>query len=302
MDRDTTGDLLQSLFVLSATVEARDPHTGGHFWRVSQYSRLLGERIGLPPAALGVVAVGGFLHDLGKIAVPDAVLGKRGPLTGDERAVVQAHPGIGAGLVARHPLGPLVIDAVRHHHERIDGNGYPDRLRGGEIPSEARIVSIADAFDAITSTRPYRAAMPVEHALGTIHDEGGRQFDGELAEAFVEIPGAGPSTTSWRTVSRASLSSPAPCAGRSSSSRGATRPGAPSSAPPAERSSASPATRANAERSRRAGRERQPSACPAWTTTSWRSSRRTSDRCSTRVTGPRAARGALPAPGSEVIE
>ena len=116
MDRDTTGDLLQSLFVLSATVEARDPYTGGHLWRVSQYGRLLGERIGLPPAALGVVAVGGFLHDLGKIAVPDAVLGKRGPLTGDERAVVQAHPGIGAGLVARHPLGPLVIDAVRHHH------------------------------------------------------------------------------------------------------------------------------------------------------------------------------------------
>ena len=187
MDRDTTGDLLQSLFVLSATVEARDPYTGGHLWRVSQYSRLLGERIGLPAAALGVVAVGGFLHDLGKIAVPDAVLGKRGPLTADERAVVQAHPEIGAGLVARHPLGPLVIDAVRHHHERIDGDGYPDRLRGGEIPSEARIVSIADAFDAITSTRPYRSAMPVEHALGIIHDERGRQFDGELAEAFVDI-------------------------------------------------------------------------------------------------------------------
>jgi HD-GYP domain-containing protein (c-di-GMP phosphodiesterase class II) len=187
MDGDTTRDLLQSLFVLAGTVEARDPYTGGHLWRVSQYCRLLGEKIGLPRAALGVVAVGGFLHDLGKIAVPDAVLGKRGPLTADEREVVRAHPEIGAGLVARHPLGPLVIRAVRHHHERIDGEGYPDRLRGGEVPAEARIVAIADAFDAITSTRPYRTAMPVEHALGIVRGERGRQFDAELAEAFLEI-------------------------------------------------------------------------------------------------------------------
>lgn len=191
MDRDTTGDLLQSLFVLAATVEARDPYTGGHLWRVSQYSRLLAERIGLPPAALGVVAVGGFLHDLGKIAVPDAILGKRGPLTADERAVVRAHPEIGAGLVARHPLGPLVLDAVRHHHERTDGDGYPDGLRGTCIPAEARVVSIADAFDAMTSSRPYRAALPVEHALRVLEDERGRQFDGEMADAFLGIGRSG---------------------------------------------------------------------------------------------------------------
>jgi hypothetical protein len=187
MDRDATGDLLQSLFVLAATVEARDPYTGGHLWRVSQYSRLLGERAGLRPAALGVVAVGGFLHDLGKVAVPDGILRKPGPLTADEREVVRAHPEIGAGLVARHPLGPLVVDAVRHHHERVDGEGYPGRLHGSDIAAEARIVAIADAFDAMTSSRPYRAARPVEHALRVIRDERGRQFDADLAEAFLGI-------------------------------------------------------------------------------------------------------------------
>lgn len=191
MERDTAVGLLQSLFVLSSIVEARDPYTGGHLWRVSQYGRLLGERIRLTPAALGVIAVGGFLHDLGKIAVPDAVLHKPGPLTQEERDVIRIHPDVGAGLIARHPLGMLVQAAVRHHHERPDGTGYPGGLRGGEIPFEARAIAIADAFDAMTSSRPYSAALPVEHALRVIRDDHGRQFDGQLAEAFLDVAEGG---------------------------------------------------------------------------------------------------------------
>ena len=188
MDRDTTGDLLQSLFVLSATVEARDPHTGGHLWRVSQYGRLLGERIGLPPAALGVVAVGGFLHDLGKIAVPDAILLKPGKLTPDERKIMERHVEVGYGLL--RPLRTFAdsLPAVRFHHERLDGSGYPLGIKGDQVPVTAQIMAIVDVYDALTTDRVYRPAMNKTEAFRILREEAGRGLhDPKLVESFVDL-------------------------------------------------------------------------------------------------------------------
>ena len=107
------------------------------------------------------IAIGGFLHDLGKIGIPDAILRKRDKLTDDEMAIMKTHPDVGARLLAGHPLADLVRDAVLLHHETLDGSGYPKGIAGPDIPIAARIVGLCDAFDAMTSTRPYRAGMPM---------------------------------------------------------------------------------------------------------------------------------------------
>lgn len=124
-------DLVASLLVMAWMVEARDPYTGGHLWRVSRYAELLAEALGWQPADIARVAIGGFLHDLGKIGIPDAILTKRERLTDDEYDVIRTHPDIGARLLAGHPLAALVNDAVLFHHERPDGNGYPRKRSGG---------------------------------------------------------------------------------------------------------------------------------------------------------------------------
>lgn len=180
-------DLLASLLVMAWMVEARDPYTGGHLWRVSRFAELLAERAGLNEAQIACAAIGGFLHDLGKIGVPDAILGKRGPLTDAEFDIIRTHPEIGERTLAGHPLAGLVRDAVACHHERPDGKGYPRGMVGMEIPLDARIVSVCDAFDAMTSTRPYRHGMPIDHALAIIEDGRGTQFDDSLASAFVTL-------------------------------------------------------------------------------------------------------------------
>ncbi len=184
---DHAEQLLQSLFVMAWMVEARDPYTGGHLWRVSQYSRLLAEATGLSGAETARITLAGFLHDLGKVAVPDAILRKPGRLSGDEYEVIKTHPEVGARLLANHPLAGLAQAAVLHHHERIDGAGYPGGLAGGEIPQDARIVGICDAFDAMTSSRPYRHGMAVDDALTIIRDNLGRQFDGGYGERFIGL-------------------------------------------------------------------------------------------------------------------
>ena len=165
---DTLEPMLKTLLVMVWMVEARDPYTGGHLWRVSQFSRRTAEAAGLPPGEVMRVMLGGFLHDLGKIGVPDAILRKPGALTDEEYATIKTHPEIGRRLLAGHPLRGLVEFAVHLHHERPDGQGYPGGMRAGTIPTEARIVGICDAFDAMTSTRPYRQGMPVERALQII--------------------------------------------------------------------------------------------------------------------------------------
>ena len=183
--------LLTSMMVLGSVIEARDAYTGGHLWRVGQYSRLLAEKIGLDRRRVFLTGLGGFMHDLGKVGVPDAILNKAGPLSESEYGVIKTHPAIGATVLAEHPLAILAMDAVLAHHERPDGTGYPRRLPEEEIPLVARIVGIADAFDALTSTRPYRVGMPIDNALAILAAERGRQFDPALTDAFLSIAHSG---------------------------------------------------------------------------------------------------------------
>ena len=184
-------DLLTSLLVMAWMVEARDPYTGGHLWRVSQFSQLLATRAGLAGGDVSRIAVGAFLHDLGKISVPDHILGKKDRLTDEEYAVIKTHPDVGWRMLASHPLAKLAEEAIRAHHETPDGRGYPRGLAGKEIAVDARIVGICDAFDAMTSTRPYRQGMPVSQALDIIEKHLGAQFDREMGERFVALGLAG---------------------------------------------------------------------------------------------------------------
>jgi putative nucleotidyltransferase with HDIG domain len=179
--------LLDSLLALAWVVEARDPYTGGHLWRVSRYASLLARQIGLSDRDVANISVGGFLHDLGKIAVPDSVLLKTERLTDAEYAVIKTHPEVGKRLLAKHPFGERIADAVYAHHERPDGKGYPLGIAGNEITPMAAIIGICDAFDAMTSTRPYRKAMPIDDAFAVIHDNLGTQFNREYGEMFLKL-------------------------------------------------------------------------------------------------------------------
>lgn len=183
--------LLRSLLVMAWAVEARDPYTGGHLWRVSQFARLLAGAAGLAEQDVARVVIGGFLHDLGKIAVPDSILTKAERLTDQEFSVIRTHPDAGWQLIKEHPLADLVEASIRAHHETPDGRGYPRGLTADDIPVVAKIVGICDAFDAMTSTRPYRQGMAIEKALSIIEANLGSQFDSELGALFVQQGRAG---------------------------------------------------------------------------------------------------------------
>lgn len=183
--------LLASLLTMAWFVEARDPYTGGHLWRVSRYARLLAENAGFGNADAARIGLGGFLHDLGKVGVPDAILRKPDRLSDDEYAVIKTHPDIGMRMLSGHPLRQLVSDAVLLHHERPDGHGYPRGLSGEAIPEMARIVGICDAFDAMTSHRPYRAGMPRDRAIAIIRQFRATQFDAHFADIFIALGEAG---------------------------------------------------------------------------------------------------------------
>ena len=180
-------DLLSSLLVLAWMVEARDPYTGGHLWRVSQMSRILADEVGMGEVQVARVAIGGFLHDLGKIGVPDAILRKPDRLSPEEYEVIKTHPEVGMRVLAGHPLTALVRRAVLSHHETPDGRGYPHALKGPEIPIDAAIVGVCDAFDAMTSHRPYRKGMPTSKAFAIIEDNLGTQFNRDLAGRFLDL-------------------------------------------------------------------------------------------------------------------
>jgi putative two-component system response regulator len=175
------------LVALSRTVEARDQYTEGHLHRVADRAVGVAARLGMEETALEGVRLGGLLHDLGKIAVPDHVLHKPGALDRKEFDLVRQHPEVGAEIL--RPLrafeGPE--PAVLHHHERFDGTGYPYGLKGSEIPLAARIVAVADAFDAMTSDRPYRAAIPVIEAFERLDGDDGRQWDRDVVDAFLGL-------------------------------------------------------------------------------------------------------------------
>jgi putative two-component system response regulator len=159
------------LFSLALSIEAKDPYTKGHCDRLSKYSLSLAERVGLPEDQCLALRRAGTVHDIGKIAVPEHVLIKNGPLTSDEWSVMKQHPLIGERICAPLRSFRLVLPIIRHHHERLDGSGYPDGLKGDEIPLTARLLQITDVFDALTTDRPYRKAMSSEAALATMRDE-----------------------------------------------------------------------------------------------------------------------------------
>ncbi|MBI3150691.1 MAG: HD domain-containing protein [Chloroflexi bacterium] len=183
--------LLKSLLIMADIIEARDPYTGGHVWRVSQFAKLLATKIGLPEDEIIKISIAAYLHDLGKVGIPDDILRKAEALTDAEYAIIKTHPSIGSRLLAGHPLGEMVTSVANEHHERIDGKGYPNGLSGAQLSLTARIVSIADAFDAMTSTRPYRKGMSVEKALCRLEDDAGTQFDSELANHMCALGRAG---------------------------------------------------------------------------------------------------------------
>lgn len=180
-------ELIKSVISLATVIEARDPYTGGHTWRVSQYAGKLAEVAGLSEDYIFVVKLGGLVHDLGKIGISDTILLKPDKLTDEEYAIMQEHPRIGQELLSTHPLFPLLMQSVFEHHERVDGKGYPRASGQGQVSQIGKITAIADAFDAMTSNRPFRKGMPLEKALAILEAEKDRQFDGQLVSQFVAL-------------------------------------------------------------------------------------------------------------------
>jgi HD-GYP domain-containing protein (c-di-GMP phosphodiesterase class II) len=172
---------------LAAAVDAKDAYTNGHSARVAQYASALSAAVGDSPELVDRVFRCGTLHDVGKIGVPDAVLKKPGRLDPDEQRVMETHPVLGEMIAGKVPQLADLLPGVRHHHERWDGQGYPDRLAGEAIPYIARVLAVADTYDAMTSDRPYRKGLAIEIALGEIEKHAGTQFDPRLAAAFVEF-------------------------------------------------------------------------------------------------------------------
>lgn len=191
MMRARTEQELIGIFTMAALIEARDPYTVGHAWRVSRYARLIAENSVQTEAVIAQVAVAGFVHDLGKVVVPEALLLKVAPLSESERGLVRAHAVASGRLLDGHPLDALIGLPLRHHHEHFDGSGYPDGLAGQEIPLAARIVAVCDAFDAMTSARPWRPALALEDACAQIEAGYGREFDQDFAERLVRFARAG---------------------------------------------------------------------------------------------------------------
>lgn len=178
---------LNTITILAQAVEMRDPYTGGHTMRVTRYSELLGKHLKISPEEQRLIRTGTPLHDIGKIGIDDAILRKPGKLTDEEFELMKSHTVKGAAILATVPDLEPIIPIARNHHERWDGRGYPDGLAGEKIPRLARIVAVADAFDAMTSDRPYRKGMPASVAFEEVEKQAGRQFDPECARAFLEI-------------------------------------------------------------------------------------------------------------------
>ena len=180
-----------TIMALAAAIEAKDPYTEGHVDRVSGYAVTLGKEVGFAPPELRLLREGAILHDVGKIGVRESILLKRGPLSEDEFVQLKAHPVLGENICRPLQRGKLILQVIRHHHERYDGNGYPDGLAGENIPLAARVMAIVDAYDALSSDRPYRVRLSRGDAIQVLKDETGKQFDPRLARAFMSLVEAG---------------------------------------------------------------------------------------------------------------
>ncbi len=178
----------QVILMLAKTIDARDSYTAGHSGRVAQYACDVAERLGQKPAEIEDIRRGALFHDIGKIVVPDSVLKKVGPLTAEERLTINQHPVAGCELLSGMKTMRRILPIVYHHHERLDGSGYPDGISGGDIPQVVRIVSVANVFDVLTTTRAYRAAMTFEQAWNVIDEEVARgRLDPDLVKALKEV-------------------------------------------------------------------------------------------------------------------
>ncbi len=178
---------LDTITILAQAVELRDEYTGGHTCRVTTYSVLLAEQLNMSPEQVDLIRIGTPLHDIGKIGIDDAILRKPDRLTPEEFEEMKLHTVKGAEIIATLPDLRPIIPIVRSHHERWDGKGYPDGLGGEAISPLARVVAVADAFDAMTSDRPYRKGMAPEAAFAEMEKHAGRQFDPAAAHAFLAI-------------------------------------------------------------------------------------------------------------------
>jgi diguanylate cyclase (GGDEF)-like protein len=182
---------LSAIYALVSTVEAKDPYTYGHSRKVNSYAVALAEAIGLSPEEVSRVSTAALLHDIGKIGVPDKVLNKKGKLNAEDWEAIKSHPRLGAIIVGNIPNLAPCVSIILHHHERWDGSGYPEGLKGEEISIEARILAIADSFEAMSSARPYRPALCGEKVLKELRRGAGSQFDPKLVEVFIGIIEAG---------------------------------------------------------------------------------------------------------------
>ena len=180
---------LEAIETLAVALEAKDSYTRGHSNMVTAYAVAIARKMGLEPSMIQAVEIGAMMHDIGKIGVPDDILKKPGNLTADEFEIVKRHPLIGEEILKpmQHPLFTIPRQIVRWHHERLDGSGYPDGLKGDEIPLAAKITFVADAYDAMTSERPYRTGMPVETAFKELRKHAGKQFEPEIVEVLCDL-------------------------------------------------------------------------------------------------------------------
>lgn len=172
---------------LVVATEARDPYTAGHMQRVAAMAVRLGKELGLQPEELRVLAQAGVVHDVGKIEVPDTVLNKQGPLDTDERTIIETHPVVGERIGRALGLSRQELEAIRHHHERWDGTGYPDRLQNNAIPLLARIMAVADVYDALSSARAYRSAWTYQEVKSLFQRETGVGFDPTIARTLLKL-------------------------------------------------------------------------------------------------------------------
>jgi HD-GYP domain-containing protein (c-di-GMP phosphodiesterase class II) len=178
---------LSAIDSLARALEERDPYTAGHSRRVHDFALRLAEAVGLDERQRRRLSLAAKLHDIGKVGVPEDILHKPGPLTAEEAAVVRQHPVTGERILRPIIRSRAVLAAIRGHHERLDGGGYPDGLRGAAVPLLARLIAIPDCFDALTTSRAYRGPLSVAEAMGVLRDGAGTHFDGELLEPFLVL-------------------------------------------------------------------------------------------------------------------
>ncbi len=195
--RFTQEDLHEIVEGLATALDAKNSFMCGHSERVAELSLLLAKGMGLPITEQVRIHIGAHLHDIGKIGIPDAILNKPGKLSEAEFAMIRKHPEIGNNIINKIRVLHPVVDIVRHHHERFGGGGYPDGLRGEEISLGARIVSVADAFDAMTSTRAYRSALTIDKTMQEMERCQGSQFDPAVIDALVTLQRKGNLDKHW---------------------------------------------------------------------------------------------------------